>query len=120
MSVQDRGTIDYLAIESGSGRVVLAISDHLDWTEPKQHLYVLQEKLNTYISFVESGQVWEEASTRAGKEITSGGSEVVVRVFLRHEPPQLFHDFLDHVNNAVQALKLSVHYEVRSTEMPSA
>nr|WP_211171156.1 DUF6572 domain-containing protein [Bacillus sp. DNRA2] len=34
------------------------IADHLDWENELQHLKLLQDKINAYISFIESGQVY--------------------------------------------------------------
>ena len=44
------------------GHAVLVIADHLDWEEfdEGEHLLLLQEKLNTYLAFIDSGQLAKE------------------------------------------------------------
>jgi hypothetical protein len=37
----------------------LTIADHLDWTESVPHQYILQEKMNRYLAFIESGEILE-------------------------------------------------------------
>jgi len=60
MSVDQTNLVDAIGIDNSTGEVVLTITDHLDWTENgRKHLFLLQEKLNTYLSFVESGEILE-------------------------------------------------------------
>jgi hypothetical protein len=44
-------TVDFTHVEPG-GSAVLTVSDHLPWDNIDQHLYCLQEKLNTYLRFI--------------------------------------------------------------------
>jgi hypothetical protein len=61
MSVDQTDKIDFLWKDEQSGRVMLSITDHLDWKKKNEdeHLLLLQDKLNTYLYFIESGQLWE-------------------------------------------------------------
>jgi hypothetical protein len=59
MTVENSSVIDGMGSDPATGRVTLMISDHLDWEDEKAHLYVLQQKLNSYLDFVQSGQVYE-------------------------------------------------------------
>lgn len=54
--MEDAGVIDTIGIDS-EARVVLTIADHLDWSEESAHLMLLQEKINTYVRFIESGEM---------------------------------------------------------------
>ena len=51
--------IDVIGIDRQTGQVVLTISDHLDWSDSIAHQKILQEKLNRYLAFVESGEIME-------------------------------------------------------------
>jgi hypothetical protein len=54
MSVEDKNKIN--AISTNKEDVVaLTISDHLEWDSG--HLLILQEKINSYLHFIESGQM---------------------------------------------------------------
>lgn len=61
MTIEQLDKIDFLGIDSNSGDVVLTISDHLSWDEEEnEHLFLLQEKLNAYLRFIESGEMLEK------------------------------------------------------------
>ncbi len=58
MSIDEPSKIDFWWRDKERGLAVLAISDHLDWEHaPGEHLLFLQEKLNHYLHFVESGKM---------------------------------------------------------------
>ncbi|WP_027572142.1 DUF6572 domain-containing protein [Bradyrhizobium sp. WSM1743] len=58
MSVDQRDTIDFATIDEATGDLWLTISDHLPWDENEEnHLVLLQNKLNAYLRFIESGEV---------------------------------------------------------------
>ncbi|MDF2905374.1 MAG: hypothetical protein K0R34_695 [Herbinix sp.] len=60
MSVVDVNKIDGIAVNSNDdNRLMLLITDHLDWTKEYDHLLLLQKKINAYISFLESEQYRE-------------------------------------------------------------
>lgn len=61
MSVENNKVIDSLGVDRKNNEVVLAISDHLPWTaeDTIHHLNMLQDKLNTYLAFIESGELLE-------------------------------------------------------------
>jgi len=58
--------VDFVS-QTPSGDVVLTVSDHLPWGPDGEHLLLLQEKLNTYLRFLESGEVYERFPTSRGK-----------------------------------------------------
>ena len=62
MSIDQTDKIDFLWKDEQSGRVMLTITDHLDWKkrDEDEHLSLLQDKLNTYLYFIESGQLWKD------------------------------------------------------------
>lgn len=55
MSIIDKDKIDSIGINKDNGKVILEISDHLDWSCEYEHLVMLQDKINSYLSFIESG-----------------------------------------------------------------
>lgn len=57
MSILESGTIDIVATRRGSAEVRLVIADHVDWSDPYDHCLLLQDKINTYVAAVESGQL---------------------------------------------------------------
>jgi hypothetical protein len=70
MTVEDVDKIDFVTGERKTGDMVLTISDHLDWDENAgEHLLVLQKKLNTYLEFIESGQIYAKVPQAVGRKI---------------------------------------------------
>lgn len=63
MSVEEPMKVDLVFRDKIRKQVVLLITDHLDWEDEGEHLWILQEKFNNYLAFVESGQLVE---TNAG------------------------------------------------------
>jgi hypothetical protein len=70
MTVEDIDKVDRMGIDRKTGDVHLLISDHLDWNENEgEHLLALQDKLNTYLEFVESGEIYAKYPRAAGRKI---------------------------------------------------
>jgi len=59
MAVDTPNVIDIASIDN-EGNAVLIIADHLDWDIENEHLLILQEKINTYLGAIESGNIYEE------------------------------------------------------------
>jgi hypothetical protein len=60
MSVEQTRVVDMIAENADDDEACLIITDHLEWgSSQPDHLLVLQEKINSYISFFESGEVFE-------------------------------------------------------------
>src|SRR4051812_26356010 len=69
MAVDNPDVVDAIGIERASGVVALTISDHLEWGDDNQHLLALQEKINRYLAFIESGEVFESYPQSVGKPL---------------------------------------------------
>ena len=59
MSVIETNKIDGIGISKDGRKLVLLITDHLDWNHEYEHLIQLQNKLNSNIAFLESQQYKE-------------------------------------------------------------
>jgi len=72
MSIDKTNVIDFVGIDDKSGEVVLTITDHLPWGDDhkwhKEHLILLENKLNIYLQFIESGQLMEDYPDAKGKK----------------------------------------------------
>lgn len=68
MSVEDKNKIDAISTNK-ENTIVLTISDHLEWNDNNGHLVVLQDKVNSYLDFLESGQVYESYPSAKDKRI---------------------------------------------------
>jgi hypothetical protein len=57
MSVVETDNIDAIGVDNDMKRVFLSIIDPLVWDGENVHLFTLQEKINTYLFFIESGEL---------------------------------------------------------------
>jgi hypothetical protein len=107
MSVDDLTTIDCMGIPIDAPHEVnLGISDHLDWDVSfDEHLYMLQAKINAYLGFIESGEIYQSfpPATQTTKK--------VIEVFFKNEPPSHANPFLNHVSDCLK--KLSIELKMR-------
>lgn len=86
MSVVDRNVIDFS--HSDDSKITLCISDHIPWDDEvlKGHLIVLQEKINDYLDFITSGQIYEHYNDKNKK--------INIKVIFCHKPVSEAVDFL--------------------------
>jgi hypothetical protein len=70
MSIEQADKIDFVTIEHKTGDVLLSISDHLSWEDDEgEHLLMLQTKLNTYLAFIEGGQIHRDIPETVGRPV---------------------------------------------------
>ncbi len=70
MSIEQEKKIDFIADNKDRNEVILFITDHLNWDEPDyDHAIMLQNKINSYLAFIESGQIFAERPSARGKKI---------------------------------------------------
>jgi hypothetical protein len=68
MSIDQPQVIDVVS-KNKQGNIVLTISDHLDWKNAQEHLGLLQEKINTYLTFLDSGEIYNNYPDAKGYRI---------------------------------------------------
>src|ERR1700730_14953908 len=70
MSIEQTNTVDFVSIDEISGDALVTISDHLAWDENEgAHLELLQNKLNAYLRFIESGELVHEFPQITGRNV---------------------------------------------------
>ncbi len=94
MAVDQPKVIDIVSKDK-NGDIVLTISDHLDWHDTQGHLTVLQEKINTYLTFLDSGEIYE-------KYPDAKGHHVSIEVMFHYKPSPEAHPFLSEVKGIVE------------------
>ncbi|WP_044421620.1 DUF6572 domain-containing protein [Pseudomonas syringae group genomosp. 3] len=103
MSIEQIGIVDAIGVDKETGKVVLTISDHLEWNS--EHLLLLQEKLNLYIGFVENGELLEVYPD-------SKGREVIVNVNCKYPPDVRGMEFLSRVGSVVKQAGIGFSFQV--------
>jgi uncharacterized protein DUF6572 len=103
MSVDQTQVIDVVS-QDKDGTIVLSISDHLDWDNGKQHLLILQEKINTYLNFIDSGEIYERYPDAKGHPIQ-------IDVRFHYQPNMEARAFLAKVKPIVENSGYSFRFE---------
>lgn len=60
MTIEQENVIDIIAVNEEKKYISLIISDHLEWDEENEKLLLLQNKINSYLAYIETGQIYEQ------------------------------------------------------------
>ena len=104
MSVDQRGIVDFIGTKP-SGDIELTISDHLPWDKENTHLVILQDKINDYLDFIESGQLFESYPSAKGKIIS-------IAVMLKYHPSGDGPEFLERCKKTITDTGLGFRWEM--------
>lgn len=102
MSIEDQDSVDAIGVDE-KGVIVLTISDHLEWND--EHLFLLQGKINTYLTFLELGQVHETYPYSRGKEFK-------INVVCKYEPTSSAIEFISQCCNVINQAGFQFGHEV--------
>ena len=101
MSLDNLEVVDAVGTEKNSDTVVLNLLDAWDWDDERAHLIALQDKLNAYLAFVESGQIYEDYPTAAGKALR-------IDVISRYPMPEAALAFLEKAATVASQLSIAI------------
>lgn len=107
MSVEQRKVVDAVGIRRSDGRAVLTISDHLPWLPDNEHLLLLQDKINDYLDFLESGEIYDTYPQAHGREIE-------IQVVHKHPPVGDAITFLERAGETIR--RAGFHFAARTIE----
>ena len=86
MTVSESKVVDLISTDIEANECILRIADHLPRGDA-EHLVALQSKINSYLAFLESDEVFEEYPSARGKRVR-------IRVECLHEPDETAVEFL--------------------------
>jgi len=105
MSVENGEVID-VAGRSKNNEIILTISDHLDWEDSESHLLMLQEKVNMYLSYIESDQILESYSDARDCVVVI---KVVGKYELNGEAKKFYNDASEVISDAGFELRFTLY-----------
>ena len=105
MSILDQNSIDIINVENE--QCVLIIIDHLEWNDEYEHLNLIKKKINLYIYYIESGQIYRETPGVEGKKIT-------IKLICKFTPKPDDIVVLDKINKLLHDNYINFMYEVSS------
>lgn len=103
MSLDKPEAIDAIGTEKDSGIIVLSLFDHWGWEDELGHLLALQDKINMYLQFIESGQIKDEYS------ISSTG-EIRIDVIAKYCAPEKAVKLFEIARAAASNLNVDIRY----------
>jgi hypothetical protein len=106
-TVEDTNKIDAVGIDKKTDKVTLKIFDHLDWSDEQKHLYLLQEKLNSYLRFLESKEIYEAYPPSKGRELE-------INIDFATTPSKNALQFLDTASQVIQEAGFTLTFTVDS------
>jgi hypothetical protein len=105
MSLDVTNEIDAVGIEKDTDVVVLSIVDSWNWEDEQRHLQALQDKINAYFEFVQSGEIYSVYPNAATKSIR-------IEVIGPYHPPAAAIAFLEKASDVASQLGLTVRHRV--------
>lgn len=105
MSLDNQQVVDAVGIEAENGVVVLSIIDGWDWIDEERHLRALQDKLNAYFEFVESGQIYEAYPEASGVSLR-------IDIISKFVIPEVGLAFIKKASDVAAQLNIAVNYKV--------
>lgn len=106
MSILEKNSVDGVALANNGDVLMLLITDHLAWNQEYEHLIALQEKINAYISFWQSGQYKKVCDASRVKRCS-------VEIHFMYEPTENAYKFLNTVNKQTSVINMefAVHVD---------
>lgn len=104
MSIDQIDKVDFIST-TPDGQVMLTISDHLPWDEKNEHLLLLQTKINSYLSFIESGQIFKEYPEARNRNL-------IIEIILKYNPDNTALRFLNMCNEKIQESNIAFGWKI--------
>lgn len=106
MSILDTNVVDIVGVDPSKGISRLIITDHLEWTDPVgEHLLLLQEKINSYLRFLEGGELQQHYPD-------SKGCKCEIEIAMKYEPSPEALRFIEKAREIVQGAGFDLVYQV--------
>jgi hypothetical protein len=102
MSVENSKIIDAISLNF-EDKVVLTISDHLEWDENNDHVIILQNKINAYLEIIENGELFKNYPDAIDKKIQ-------ISIAFKFKPIKIGIEFLKKVKVVLMELDYDFHF----------
>ncbi len=109
MTIEQIDKIDVIGVNKKDGYVCLTISDHLEWDDKTNKLYTLQDKINSYLMFVESGQIYEEYPESINRK-------VVIELYSKYPPSEEGLKFINCIRPIIEEAGFSFNFKIAENE----
>jgi len=105
--ITETNKIDFVGIDNDdSTKLVVGLTDHLPWNKKNEyeHLMLLQEKINSYISYIQNAQY---------KEIFKNEiNGFCINIFFANTPTKNCISFISSANEGLSIMNIKITYEI--------
>jgi hypothetical protein len=101
MTIEQTNVVDFIGTDITTGSVHLTIADHLEWNA--DHILKLEEKLNSYLAYVESGELYLSYPQ-------AGVTGIVFDLVLKHRPTDEALSFLEKAGSVIELAGFTFRY----------
>jgi hypothetical protein len=106
VSIDETNVIDKISGDRETSDVLLFIFDHREWIgDELEHMYLLQEKINAYLRFVESDEIYEIYPHLKGRPVVI---EVVGKFPLNERAQDFFNKVYPVIEGAGMKLRFTL------------
>ncbi|MFV0268491.1 MAG: DUF6572 domain-containing protein [Draconibacterium sp.] len=105
MSLSEVKQVDAIGEDKESGMIIVTLIDEMKWDNENNHLTLLQEKINNYLSFIESGEMQTEYPNSINKKVS-------INVVMQYEPSNNGFEFLEKVKEIILNAGIGFQYGV--------
>jgi hypothetical protein len=111
MTLRTTSVVDWLGLEKDTEHVVLTLVDDDDWQHENEHLSLLQEKLNSYLAFIEGGEVFARLESDVGRSVPRT-TPIRVSIIAKHPVPARAKEFLKYAQRMFAEAGFNLTHEV--------
>ena len=104
MGLRSPDTIDGIRLKRDGKSFALDIEDNWDWSIERQHLEALQTKLNTYIHYIRSGDVYSHFPDATQRQF-------VITISAKHEFTETAFEFLKRAADVLSEFDIGLVYK---------
>ncbi|WP_263697958.1 DUF6572 domain-containing protein [Bacillus thuringiensis] len=94
MSLRDLDTVDFMGYDEDKKVAYLIIVDEEDWKDEEKHIDLLEEKINLYLGFIESEEVYERYPEVKGYNF-------VIKIYGKYRCTKWGKEFLEKVDEVL-------------------
>lgn len=97
-NIENTESIDAIEYERETGKVILHLTDGMDWSDSDNHMLLLQAKLNNYLRYIDTEQ-YIEYINKLGDSLDVNAIEIRIEFFFKE--PDICNQFIARVEQVV-------------------
>ncbi len=100
LNIENTETIDSIAYEKDTEKILMLISDGMDWSDINRHMFLLQSKLNSYIRYIDTKQYLEyieQVREKNGLNELPKVNTIEIRIGFLFKEPQICNEYIEKV-----------------------